>query len=221
MHIVSRFKDYYDYIGQRYGEDPSVTYIRKEIPLHLAEKEIDKLSGFFHSWYLPQNVMLVVAGELTFPVESTSVYDKEFGVWSPPTYRLLDGQSYNQHFEYRSRYRYSLLRRNRWADFQDAIDGYTPTFFSFMKATEAPVFLLTDAGVQEQVPVMKNFGIASVCSPEDMWQNIYYTFTNIIRRNPDKEPPVEIANDDRIQKAGFDLKTSFRHPVNKPAKKRR
>ena len=36
---------------------------------------------------------------------------------------------------------------------------------------------------------------------------------NVLRKSPDKEPPVTIGNDDRIEAAGFDLKTSFRHPI--------
>ena len=56
-----------------------------------------------------------------------------------------------------------------------------------------------------------NFG--RMIPAEQMWQDIRATITDVLRPNPDRAPPVEISNEDKIHKAGFDGKTSFRHPV--------
>ena len=43
-----------------------------------------------------------------------------------------------------------------------------------------------------------------------MYQEISYFIGNTMNESPDIKPPVEISNKDKISKAGFDLKNSFR-----------
>jgi hypothetical protein len=42
---------------------------------------------------------------------------------------------------------------------------------------------------------------------------IYNFIQNVLRKNPDTIPPVEVKNENKILSAGFDLKTSFRNPI--------
>lgn len=103
---------------------------------------------------------------------------------------------------------------------------------AIIRAVNAPVFLVrgvhrserkgSDARARticfdERVPVLKDFGFPALFPPEVIWQDIYTTLTSVLRADPDKAPPVQVAEKYRIEGAGFDLKTSFRHPVNKPA----
>jgi len=50
-------------------------------------------------------------------------------------------------------------------------------------------------------------------SPEILFQDVYSYISNVLRENPDVKPPVEVANENKITAAGFDIKKSFRHRV--------
>lgn len=62
-------------------------------------------------------------------------------------------------------------------------------------------------------------GFGGVCPPDSIYRNIY-NFLQQMRSSPDSEPPVSVDNESQIIKHGFDLKQSFRHPVNLKDKKR-
>jgi len=44
-----------------------------------------------------------------------------------------------------------------------------------------------------------------------MWQSIYSALTNVLRTDPDKQPPATLNNQEKIWASGFDEKVSFRH----------
>lgn len=97
------------------------------------------------------------------------------------------------------------------------------TVHALIRLVGAPVFLVhgtQGSGLKERlvldkrVPILSDYGVAALVSAQQMWQNLYHVFQNVLRKNPDKDPPCVIANDDRVEAAGFDLETSFRNPIN-------
>lgn len=98
-----------------------------------------------------------------------------------------------------------------------------------LRAVGAPVFALADViakefpnaaricdvelRVHKRIPVLKDLGLPAYAPPTAVWQEIARVLTSVLRKDPDKQPPCVIANDDRVEAAGFDLVSSFRHPV--------
>lgn len=233
MKIVSKFKDYYDHIGQRYGQDPEVVYLRGKVkPLKEMPKNCCHFVGVHKTdekTRTDYTVFLLVAGEFLFPMvrmdrrtkdvlgETVTVtehrhLDKAMLYWISNNFVGKRTSSY-----YTPDYYWNILQEN--------LSSLRRQLPQLMRECGAPVFLIQHAGgkvnVSEQAPVLKDLGVPALVPAAEMWQNIYATLTNVLRSNPDKEPPVEICDKDKIVKAGFDLKTSFRDPVNVKPKKRR
>lgn len=228
--IVSKFRDYYDFISNRYGADPTCVYMRGKVPGACAitkdwnhknahpfdqhERKVDEAT----IW----NVQYIVAGESVFPVLEVRSKSDDPDVSALQgdncIYRLLDKETF-EHIVGNKRRHYD--KKITWDNLLSSFE--TPSFKKAIKAITikagVPVFRVTmcnasDCRIEELTPILKDFGIPSACAPEVMWQGIYTTMTSVLRHDPDKAVPVKLANDARVEKAGFDLKTSFRHPVN-------
>ena len=212
MRIQSKQKDYYDYISHLYGADPNCVYLRGKLPetrLTIPDRlpttdllDFDKTRGKIH-------VSFIVAGSMAFWFVGRSL-DFATIEWFPYDPALHDG----------------------WFARPHGGRARTPPTYgeeqlkALVRAVGAPVFHVTEielrcdgkpgrvVHVAPYPPVLQDFGIASLVAPEQMWQNIYTTLTSVLRRDPDKEPPLVVGNDERVLAAGFDLKSSFRHPVN-------
>jgi hypothetical protein len=237
MKIRSKFKDYYDHVGQRFGEDPDVVYSRGRIKSEGYEVDPPRYRGrhmtsgrsSFHHYLRPRDsqrdrtlysLELLAAGELVFPVvrmaqrTSDDVNRVVSGVVSyrhldEPTLQWIQGYSPDNKY-----YDEELL----WHIFHEELTKFRPNLEKAQVDLQAPVFLYGEKGIYERVPILREHGIPALVSAQQMWQNVYSIIVNRLRKNPDKAPPVAISERDRIVKAGFDLKTSFRHPVN-PKKK--
>lgn len=57
---------------------------------------------------------------------------------------------------------------------------------------------------------LNDLGFAAIMSAEEVYQEIESYIINVLRDNPDKLPPVEVSNVDKIKQHGFDTKISFR-----------
>jgi hypothetical protein len=234
--IRSKFKDYYDFVGKRYGEDPDVVYSRGAIAVgdfKMDEIKIGRYNHNFASSYMKPKqsdpdrttyaLELLVAGELVFPMvrmttRHSDPYELLGGAWDTVAYRHLDPPTL---FWMQGSYRYDGEAKV-WKKFQESLASYRPKLREAIVKLNAPVYLYTALGVEPRVPILSEFDIPSRVRPEDMWQNIYSCHTNLLRKNPDKAVPVQLADKDRIVKAGFDLKTSFRNPINpKPKRSKR
>jgi hypothetical protein len=58
---------------------------------------------------------------------------------------------------------------------------------------------------------LDSLGFACMRSAEQAYQEIETYIVNVLRVNPDKAVPVQVADKDKINQHGFDLKQSFRH----------
>lgn len=224
MRIQSRFRDYYDFISHRFGQQPDVVYVRDKIKEtnvlfptgrssrvlpHASRMLIDGARGHIDFVVAAQRVVpLYVVRDQTFDVE-TNQYNP-----ATVTYEWLGPQHKR------------LVKAFHEDSFDQLLSLRTPKRLpDLIRAVGAPVFYVTDQQgdyviINERVPVLKDLGFPAHIPPEVMWQEIFSTLTDVLRKNPDKEPPVMLSNNDRIHAAGFDLKSSFRHPVNQKKPKK-
>jgi hypothetical protein len=220
MKIQSRFKDYYDYIGHKYGSDPYVVYIREPI----KKTEIDCKGLFYDDVFNERSeyfIRFIIAGSNVVPF--VCYWEKqEQEKWIDPNSFTPSVLKYERFGEQH----HSLLRKSWRLKGQELEMPKYPTgekLNDLIRLVGAPVFEVKEVHheyviVSERIPILNDLGFPSFISAEAMWQDIYATLTNVLRKNPDKEPPVKVEEKYRIHAAGFDLKTSFRHPINKKPK---
>lgn len=214
MRIKSPFKDYYDFVSYRFGEDPDCTYLRRPFHYQRCFVEWDARDHFRDTLRGDLRtsgrlaIQFVVAGSRAVPVLRR--YDRD-------TMELL----VEAHDE---------LLEIDWK--KQVVRPALPTgerLAELIRFVGAPVFLVNERyseiihrpkrrvvkglRLDSAIPVLADIGFPSVVPAEQMWQDIYATLTNVLRPNPDKAPPVTVGEKYRIEAAGFDLKTSFRHPV--------
>ena len=219
MKIRAKFKDYYDFVGRRYGEDPDCVYNRGPLPEKLSfpwpREDCSFSVSFKYSNPKDYYVSFVVAGPHVIPF-------MDFG------WHFVEG-IYTHHLDLLLP-KYEGFLGNEYMP--DCFNG-KPVCYpdverlqDLIRLVGAPVFLVKPRArhgsgpvtVDSRIPNLGNLGFASFVSPGQMWQDIYTTMTSVLRKNPDKEPPLTVNNEERIQAAGFDLKTSFRNPINKRVK---
>lgn len=205
MKIISRQKDYYDYVGKIYGEDTKLVYERDKVPsgkylLKTRDYETFKAPQLVNHQFIQR---LYVLGYVYY-ILWTSDYNFKA--------RLLteaDAELFDTRFFRNSVHEYKL-------DGQPACN----VLVDLSKELKAPIFLF-DVGYFDRegaLIVIKggdyqfnlnlgSYGFANIKSAEAMYQELSCFFGSLIS----SEPPVEISDKDRIAAHGFDLKKSFRH----------
>jgi hypothetical protein len=204
MKIVSKFKDYYDYISHQYGADPLYTYDRKPFGDYKYGIHHVLMNGtndqYFRldigrRYYEDANLIILIAGNYIF--------------------KFL--RSFNKTKD-------SIVTTNSLVGYGNtSILGISnETRIKLIKLVGVPVFLIEDLKVDyrtgypvlhisERIPILKDYGISAIVSATDMWQSIFYTLSNVLQPNIDKQPPKEVNNYEKILAHGFDPKISFRH----------
>jgi hypothetical protein len=230
--IVSPFKDYYDFVAARYGGgDPGVTYVRDQLaPMkrygggdaHESRRELDvegdcpleRLDDHGAQWREGwHSKYLVVAGKL-------------YLIRVPQARRYAAGlneyqvQPLEEPEPPRNKFRFWRLEK------QFELGKEHPYLIRLSRLVGAPVFAIEHVGwspkwnsnlkscriaVAGQCPILREMGMPALIDPFTMYQELAYFVGNTLRTHPDTEPPVEVTNREKILKAGFDLKASFRH----------
>jgi hypothetical protein len=230
MKILSKFKDYYDYVEYLYsqgGGDPANTYVRRDVegrdeyngnwfsigvkggipskPLPKADRYWNRISDPFpwaYKW-------CSVCGKLYLLVT------EEPGV-CPPKYKLIT----EAHPSLDLVYSRSPGNWYKEPDIKDLIGVPNSACVEVSKKLQIPVFTLEDpyykhlrepfhVTLNRTVPNLGELGFASLFTAEQMYQEIAMFLTSL-RDNPDSLPPVDISDKDRLTQKGFDAKISFR-----------
>jgi hypothetical protein len=226
VRIVGRrdLRDYFDHVGHRYGQDPAVTYERA--PLRPVEGE--PRPGYLHLG--DRGVTRAVPAEVANALRLDSSKTRGAG----GNYLSL---------VVAARWAFYAVEIDRYGpspalvlarELSDSGDPRTElperALHTLIRAVGVPVFRVVAAGpvswarpsdghyveLDRRVPHLGALGVAAFVPAEQMWQEVYATCSNVLRADPDRAPPTEIANDDRVEAAGFDLKTSFRGPARAP-----
>lgn len=224
--IRSNFKDYYDFVANLYGGgDPRIVYPRTR--LTKMDPKSPWAGDFFinlpkwgslpdptrHYSNLRNRIAycdykyLIVAGKaylLKRPIpEVSALYDRDIN-----SFKICDAQE--------------ELETTWWRIRDDFKFGVEHQFLvDLCRTIGHPVFVINKIeydrdravtiNIDGQCPILGRIGMASSIDPYQMYQDIAVFVGNRMTKTPDMQPPVELSNIQKILKAGFDLRRSFRH----------
>lgn len=221
MKIQSRFKDYYDFISHKFGADPNCVYVRE--PLKEISVEWPKVAES-QRFYQKDSEKFFYSTLDERQSQHSSLY-MEFVVAGPHC------AAYLRRYDSDTMTPLSAVHEHRLMKTGEKGEPLYPNLpskeqlYDLIKVVGAPVFQIRRREydgkllLADRIPILRDLDFPARVPAAQMWQDIYDVLTNVLRHNPDKAPPVTIANDDRIHAAGFDLKTSFRNPINPKPKR--
>lgn len=214
MKIISKYKDYYDYLRGIYGEDEKLILDRR------------RSDSFKPCPAFIQKYRSEPANEVPQP------FSVRIGTM------VVDGVYYKDSFYYgkdllQFKWEYSYYDSYLRSNFPEHVDNENVILFEFWYSTytqrimilqTAPYIIHTSnpiaieilrlTGIRENpvrkygYPILKDIGLASIIPPHDIWVELTTYLGQLVTAN---EPPVPIGDDNiRIQSHGFDAKTSFR-----------
>lgn len=214
MRIISKFKDYYDYVGRaQYGEDSSIIYDRNPLTREQTTavyKEVNQKYARIFSTYTRSKDHV---GWLVFCDRLYRI------IWDGTQPKLLTFDNYIALVRPRLSTLSSKIQARKEFVNPSPREAVTP----LTKALGQPVYCIDSfaigapsgeryvgsINVQEEIPILKDIGFDKIMRPEQAYLTIYKYLSDTLRGNPDKAPPVEISNDAKIISHGFDKK-SFR-----------
>lgn len=214
MVIRSRFKDYYDFVATRFGGgDPRIVYTRGRLKSNYFDGKCGINSPKAYNRYYMRNrgpdmdyMYLIVCGRAYLLARPMSMVYEKFDV---NTFSMIDPEEDKDIPDW--------IRRR-----QELVFGQEyPFLVDLCRTVGAPVFVIYDISykqnreatysVCDQIPILGSIGMAQKIDPYQMYQDIAVFMGNRMKATPDTQPPVELSNTQKILKAGFDLKKSFRH----------
>lgn len=228
MKIKSQFKDYYDHIAFMYGGgDPKIVYPRHKLiggkdgiislvgkfnveilPTHYYGRGIDPLTDFDFKWLIVNARKYLCIAK----VNNEYPYRREW--------KIINEKEHKKQYDY-----IFGSRMNMQARFKSYMGGKEEEgLLEISRILKAPVFCIIGdkwlyrtaeyaLQIEESIPILSTYGLASLVPPEQLYQDLAYFMGNKIHISPDLAPPVTISDKDKIVQYGFDLKSSFRHPV--------
>ena len=193
MKIISKYKDYYDFLVGLYGEDDKLILDRRNghvinrpsevFHLHIGGKKIEGV--FLNGIYYYGEDLELIAG----PRDDRPYHDRREDFKDCIRYYSTERTKYNQTVEYdickyiKDSPKNSLLK--------------CPIIYSGGLKFEKKDVLF---------PKLENFKLAKILPPKDIWILLSSFIASSI-----VEPVVPIGSDKvRIESHGFDIKTSFR-----------
>ncbi len=221
MLLLSNFKDYYDYMIGITGVDEKIVYNRSNI----TDKFLDN-QNFYNfprcssTNHYHEYLILSICGK-----RYTLICDKKdnrdikyinYNFLKCSDLRLVtmkdleDSCIYYDVTTFWDRHRSKRSIKNTYNELHGKIDS---DLIEISKKIKIPVFLISSVGcnhtnIHSRTPILSQIGgIPGMIPPDKLFNDICYFISNII--NNDKKM-IEISNKDKILKAGFDLKTSFR-----------
>jgi hypothetical protein len=231
MKILSKFKDYYDYVEYLYsqeGGDPANTYVRRDV--EGRDEYSDECfsigaKGGIPPKPSPKDDIYWKRNPDVFPwsYKWCSVCGKLYLLVTEkpgvclPKYKLIT----EAHPSLDLVYSRSPGVWFKEPDIKDLIGVPNSACVEVSKKLQIPVFILGESYIPKHlrepphitlnrtVPNLGELGFASLFTAEQMYQEIAMFLTSL-RDNPDSLPPVDISDKDRLTQKGFDAKISFR-----------
>lgn len=237
MKIISKRKDYYDWVAGKYGGgDPRVVYDRRydtKLSGELISMKYEATHRGIHSYspkaahkdlacegYDYETKYCIVAGKGYLLVRNTCKNQSWRAALSPD-----DEYFQEETWQPREPKKY-ISRPWGWREAREEWVGrilnpqVSDCLLEASIALQRPVFVISSAArhydrasiaIEYEVPNLGELGFASAIPAEQMYQELSYFVGNTMQFSPDTAPPVEVSNSDKITQHGFDLKRSFRH----------
>lgn len=218
MIIKSKFKDYYDYVAHQYGGgDPKCIYSRNRV----VNREVFGGTSIAGTLELTQKNIV----SLPYPCYGESVRYKWLAVCGKyyllVSHTVMDGFTKPQwklavkNYDHEPPLSGYFTRRTA----HDVIGQFSPYLVELSRKINAPVFTFDKSFRSENViidgelPILATLGFTCVMDAEQLYQEIAYFLSNVIKESPDMSPPSKMTDKEKISQHGFDLKKSFRHRV--------
>lgn len=228
MKIISPFVDYYDYLSTCFGKpDPKRTFVR---PKYLSDKTKFTYKVYDKDLFLPRSYQT----HFTFNDHKKSFLNFKWLVVLGKKYLIYyHSNTYlDSYIEYSRSSQFSIIQESEFykifsRDFNifpepyEVFQGkFEQEFLKITKEIKQPIFFIDSFNsstrkyeVSDEVPFLAKMKFNRYMDAEELYQEIDYWIGNVLKDNPDKNPPVEVDNKHKIISNGFDLKTSFRHPI--------
>jgi len=235
MKIISKFKDYYDWVAQRYGGgDPLNVWIRQDtvdnieglglrfLNLKIPDVGLSPMGwstkGSDCGWNLEYCVLNGIAYPLVRKWITTDPYKL---IKTKEPFRLLRENDpfidfYLSRNNINSWHKYDfttgdfLTRKERislWLE-----PKQSNALIKAHQTLKQPAFIVVNSeSASGRLPRLGKLGFPALFSAEQAYQNLSYFVSNYLRDSVDLNPPVAVSDRDRIVQYGFDLKKSFRH----------
>ena len=236
MIIKSPFKDYYDHVSHIYGGgDPNVVYVRKPLTDAVHSSNISKTYPDLVVEFNIEELRKIPTGPYR---DCWKEYDSKWLVING-AYFLLVRKGYSGDFKVLSKKEFPdlwdyLEERRRERSYYDAIimkrqnnpewfvNSPAPELIKLSRLIKEPVFVISNSSfnlpegcirIESEIPTLKDCGVPSIFTPQQLYQDISYFVGNTINESPDLAPPSTMGNSEKIVQHGFDLKQSFRHRI--------
>jgi len=220
MKIISKFVDYYDYLSTIYGIEKKFVFNRNiKLPEYITLPSLNEaLLRILKYKSMPFKInILAVCGKAfllqqsrTYAGQDTTLITSELD--SPVLWKKL--------FRVRNK-RYASLSVYATLVYDDIFNLPLKDILDLSKQVGSPIFIIEDVSVGDNrtvtlkinptIPKLSEFKLSRLYPEEQLYQDVEYFISNLLKDSPDLNPPIEIDNNDRIVKHGFDIKASFRH----------
>lgn len=218
MKIISKYKDYYDFVGYHYGQDEKIVYNRKELGNLIGVTECSNSTYHkyipnirhdtnYYSWILICGRSYLLYRQAPQSINQIGGMCEEWRI-VPPESPLMN----------------MIIESKQWI----SSIGYTDKEYYFGGLTEAGIDVCREYKqpvlhingrfksndilcVHNAIPNLGKLGFASVLDPHWLYQEISYFMGNIINESPDMQPRYQTSDKIKLESAGFDCVESFRH----------
>lgn len=237
MKIISKYKEYYDYISKQYGEDEKVVFNRPTIikfpdSFYKDEKIYNShLYKIIHSKIINYNwsdiKMINYCRHIISGRNRNEAYKILIFCSKPYLYRYniftkeikyINKNNLIEEGESNGVQRITIdYYRNELERYSNFLETENPFFIKMSKTLRLPYFFIDPQFAKvrnimyiqtyNEMPNLIDLEFYNLYSADQCWQEIY----NFISNNfLSLDPPIELSNEERIVKAGFDKKISFR-----------
>lgn len=204
MKIISKYKDYYDYLSGIYGEDPLLVLDRRTDSEIIKIKDL-KLNGIDIFEYY---ILYIGKYAIRFLINKNGIYftkeqfekkqeniDMAIEQFRYSAYLKLKDNFLDQYF-YSKRFVIKEIKGKLLT-----IEENCPIILVKLNKFDRCIKLI-------KYPILQGSGIESILPPEEIYKILCDHLSQV---NQMKEKPVPVGDDKtRILSAGFDLKSSFR-----------
>lgn len=208
MYIIDKNKDFYDYYSKIYGTDKAIVFDRRG-SIILDDETIEYLvSAQTLRWYSKSVYLLLEIGFKQYLIEYGNIkkkYDKFSCIEKLVSYDVKLVRVFNEDKHLYKKeitlvgvtlpYFHNLGLKRRDDD----------RLISLIKLAD-----LIFSGNVTELPILANTKLTSLLDAKEIWKDIS---TFVSSKKNDRNVDIVNTDKDKIVMHGFDVKTSFRHPI--------
>lgn len=210
MKLLSKFKDYYDYLAHQH-RDEKVIYDRTTIKnTKIPYKDVKGIRGISQEKDDPKGGMstfryLIINGCYYLIVGNNQDTTDTYELLNMEKHKHLEGHLFMTGW-FRKKYIYDI---NYYIGCKD------DALIQLSKKVEHPVFIIKSITkdyieIDSKIPNLTNYKIPAILPATKIYQELVYSISNVLKDSPDMQPPIKMEDKLKIASHGFDLKQSFR-----------